>query len=178
MERLVRKLWCPWCGKRHADEGEFATREHHTHLCVEDVHGAGCGMRWRLEAYVFGSPSDAPPGVELDRQAEDETSANWRYAGVLVDVYNEQVFGKELVGGWDSVAISAAFTAGVRALKRDHKLVEANKELEHYRERLAQQSKSSEEYHVLVGKLETLQSEIRSVLSKIAIQSVPPEPRA
>lgn len=34
-------LWCPQCGKRHVDEGEFATKEHHTHACQY------CGMCWR-----------------------------------------------------------------------------------------------------------------------------------
>lgn len=34
-------LWCPACGERHIDEGEFATRFHHTHACQE------CGMVWR-----------------------------------------------------------------------------------------------------------------------------------
>lgn len=34
-------LWCPECGTRHIDEGEFATKPHHTHACQ------GCGMVWR-----------------------------------------------------------------------------------------------------------------------------------
>lgn len=34
-------LWCPECGERHIDKGEFATRLHHTHSCQ------GCGMTWR-----------------------------------------------------------------------------------------------------------------------------------
>jgi rubredoxin len=34
-------LWCPACGWRHIDEGEFATKAHHTHACQ------GCGMVWR-----------------------------------------------------------------------------------------------------------------------------------
>lgn len=34
-------LWCPSCGERHYDEGEFATKEHHTHACQH------CGMVWR-----------------------------------------------------------------------------------------------------------------------------------
>lgn len=34
-------LNCPQCGKRHVDEGEFATKEHHTHVCQH------CGMVWR-----------------------------------------------------------------------------------------------------------------------------------
>lgn len=32
---------CPMCRKRHIDEGEFATRPHHTHACQ------GCGHVWR-----------------------------------------------------------------------------------------------------------------------------------
>ena len=34
-------LWCPECGQRHIDQGEFATKAHHTHACQ------GCGMVWR-----------------------------------------------------------------------------------------------------------------------------------
>ena len=34
-------LWCPECGERHLDEGEFETRIHHTHACQT------CGMVWR-----------------------------------------------------------------------------------------------------------------------------------
>jgi uncharacterized Zn finger protein len=41
-------LWCPECGKRHLDEGEFATKRHHTHACQH------CGHVWRpaVEATV------------------------------------------------------------------------------------------------------------------------------
>jgi hypothetical protein len=73
--RFVRDMWCPWCGKRHADEGEFATREHHTHLCVDDVHGPGCGGLWRLDSYVFGSPSPAPH--VSDELARDSKPPTW-----------------------------------------------------------------------------------------------------
>lgn len=34
-------LWCPSCGERHIDVGEFATKPHHTHACQ------ACGMVWR-----------------------------------------------------------------------------------------------------------------------------------
>ena len=34
-------LWCPDCGARHIDVGEFATKLHHTHACQS------CGMVWR-----------------------------------------------------------------------------------------------------------------------------------
>lgn len=34
-------LHCPECGERHIDEGEFATRPHHTHACQR------CGLCWR-----------------------------------------------------------------------------------------------------------------------------------
>jgi hypothetical protein len=34
-------LTCPACGGRHLDEGEFATKVHHTHACQH------CGMVWR-----------------------------------------------------------------------------------------------------------------------------------
>lgn len=34
-------LFCPLCTLRHVDEGEFATKPHHTHACQ------GCGFVWR-----------------------------------------------------------------------------------------------------------------------------------
>ncbi len=64
---IVRPLWCPWCGKRHVDLGEFATREHHTHLCVDDPFGLGCGGLWRLEVYVFGGDDTVSAEETSDR---------------------------------------------------------------------------------------------------------------
>lgn len=37
-------LWCPDCGARHVDEGEWSKRVHHTHACQD------CGMAWRPAA--------------------------------------------------------------------------------------------------------------------------------
>lgn len=34
-------IWCPTCGARHLDVGEFATKPHHTHACQT------CGVVWR-----------------------------------------------------------------------------------------------------------------------------------
>lgn len=34
-------LWCPECGERHVDVGEFANKVHHTHACQT------CGHVWR-----------------------------------------------------------------------------------------------------------------------------------
>lgn len=35
------RLQCPECGTLHIDEGEFATKPHHTHACQH------CGNVWR-----------------------------------------------------------------------------------------------------------------------------------
>lgn len=35
------RLECPACGELHIDEGEFATKPHHTHACQH------CGSVWR-----------------------------------------------------------------------------------------------------------------------------------
>jgi predicted RNA-binding Zn-ribbon protein involved in translation (DUF1610 family) len=40
-EPVPMLLWCPECGDRHIDVGEFATRKHTTHACQN------CGMVWR-----------------------------------------------------------------------------------------------------------------------------------
>lgn len=34
-------LWCPECGVRHIDVGDFAIKLHHTHACQH------CGHCWR-----------------------------------------------------------------------------------------------------------------------------------
>lgn len=41
IEPVPMLLWCPSCGERHIDQGEFATKFHHTHACQQ------CGMVWR-----------------------------------------------------------------------------------------------------------------------------------
>lgn len=38
---IPMRLHCPACGELHLDEGEFATKPHHTHACQ------GCGAVWR-----------------------------------------------------------------------------------------------------------------------------------
>jgi len=38
---IPMRLVCPTCGALHVDEGEFATKPHHTHSCQT------CGMTWR-----------------------------------------------------------------------------------------------------------------------------------
>jgi hypothetical protein len=45
-------LFCPSCGKQHVDEGEWATRPHRRHLCLDDARGAGCGARWEVVVIV------------------------------------------------------------------------------------------------------------------------------
>ena len=41
-------MYCPFCGALHVDEGEWATRPHHKHLCQH------CGKLWRVEPYCYG----------------------------------------------------------------------------------------------------------------------------
>jgi predicted RNA-binding Zn-ribbon protein involved in translation (DUF1610 family) len=38
---IPMRLRCPSCGEIHIDEGEFATKPHHTHACQH------CGEVWR-----------------------------------------------------------------------------------------------------------------------------------
>ena len=40
-EPVPIRLECPACGELHIDEGEFATKPHHTHACQS------CGAVWR-----------------------------------------------------------------------------------------------------------------------------------
>jgi uncharacterized Zn finger protein len=38
---IAMRIPCPSCGELHIDDGEFATKAHHTHACQ------ACGMVWR-----------------------------------------------------------------------------------------------------------------------------------
>jgi len=58
-------LTCPFCGTRHIDEGEFATKVHHTHSCQS------CGLTWRPAiaptvgvAFLPGSKNETPEASE------------------------------------------------------------------------------------------------------------------
>jgi len=62
---LYGLLFCPSCHKQHIDEGEFATREHRTHRCVDDAAGTGCFFEWRVEPTTFGVLSVEPPGKRV-----------------------------------------------------------------------------------------------------------------
>lgn len=42
-ESIPMLLFCPMCNTRHIDEGDFATKPHHTHAC----QNMKCGMVWR-----------------------------------------------------------------------------------------------------------------------------------
>lgn len=55
-------LWCPQCHQRHIDEGEFATKPHHTHACQH------CGMVWR-PALVATRGVDFLPGFKNGAKA-------------------------------------------------------------------------------------------------------------
>lgn len=41
LEPIPMRITCPDCGELHIDEGEFATKVHHTHSCQR------CGLTWR-----------------------------------------------------------------------------------------------------------------------------------
>ena len=47
-------LHCPNCGKQHLDIGEFATRVHRKHKCVDSTEGpdTGCGHEWEPFTYA------------------------------------------------------------------------------------------------------------------------------
>lgn len=62
-----RALFCPKCEVQHVDEGEWATRPHHTHLCLS------CKHEWRLPDYVRGTafnPYEVFGGAETARAWE------------------------------------------------------------------------------------------------------------
>jgi len=75
---IPMRLCCEACGELHIDEGEFATKPHHTHSCQS------CGLTWRpaIECTVgvqflpgfrnaSAAPSGAPTSEGLGSQRND-----------------------------------------------------------------------------------------------------------
>lgn len=60
-------LWCPECRGRHIDEGEFATKVHHTHACQH------CGHVWR-PAIVPTVGVQFLPGFKNEKPSEFEST--------------------------------------------------------------------------------------------------------
>jgi rubredoxin len=80
-EPIPMLLWCPECGDRHIDMGEFATKVHHTHACQS------CGMVWR-PAVVPTVGVTWLPGFKNDTKAamksEPEYQAQLKWARDVV----------------------------------------------------------------------------------------------
>lgn len=70
MEPIPMLLWCPSCGMRHIDEGEWATRPHALHAC--QVSEGGCGATWR-HSVVPTVGVQSLPGFENVRTAGKAT---------------------------------------------------------------------------------------------------------
>jgi hypothetical protein len=62
-------LFCPMCHEKHIDEGEFASKRHHTHACQGILpNGRWCGNVWR-PAIVATVGVEALPGFINDSPA-------------------------------------------------------------------------------------------------------------
>ena len=64
-EPIPMRIPCPRCAELHIDDGEFATKAHHTHACQH------CGEVWRPAIvatvgvrFLPGFKNAAPPPVE------------------------------------------------------------------------------------------------------------------
>lgn len=79
---LAEHLFCPSCGVRHVDTGEWSYRAHKTHRCVDYTHYfkgnpdphhvKGCGHEWRpFEHHTIGIPS------EQSLTAREDGSSPW-----------------------------------------------------------------------------------------------------
>lgn len=62
-QAIPMRIVCPNCGTLHIDEGEFATKLHHTHSCQI------CGLTWR-PAVVYTVGVRFLPGFKNDDEAK------------------------------------------------------------------------------------------------------------
>lgn len=72
MEPVSILLYCPECHERHVDEGQWATKPHHTHACQY------CGFVWRPAVvdtvgvrYLPGFRELTPVECEAYRQVDE-----------------------------------------------------------------------------------------------------------
>ena len=78
-------LTCPMCGERHIDEGEFATRVHHTHSCQR------CGLTWRpareptVGVQFLPGFKNQPEAAKLEKVDELRARILERRGGVPLD---------------------------------------------------------------------------------------------
>lgn len=80
---IPMRLCCEGCGKLRIDEGEFATKPHHTHSCQH------CGLTWRPSVvhtvgvqFLPGFKNDSGP-TALTAEERKERGALGAYAGQL-----------------------------------------------------------------------------------------------
>lgn len=68
-EPIPMRIPCPRCSELHIDEGEFATKPHHTHACQH------CGEVWRpavvhtVGVRFLPGFKNEPPTTSKDREA-------------------------------------------------------------------------------------------------------------
>lgn len=54
-------LYCPTCLLQHVDEGEWETRLHRRHMCVNNRLGEGCGRIWKPSNLHTVGVEELPP---------------------------------------------------------------------------------------------------------------------
>jgi predicted RNA-binding Zn-ribbon protein involved in translation (DUF1610 family) len=64
-EPIPMRITCPDCSELHIDEGEFASKPHHTHSCQK------CGLTWR-PAVVHTVGVRFLPGFKNEKPATPE----------------------------------------------------------------------------------------------------------
>lgn len=72
-------IHCPMCSGRHIDEGEFATKPHHTHACQH------CGHTWRPAIvatvgvqFLPGFKNEEPVPTESELKAMMQDQRYWK----------------------------------------------------------------------------------------------------
>ncbi len=95
IEPIPMRLTCLECGELHIDEGEFATKPHHTHSCQK------CGLTWR-PAVVYTVGVRFLPGF---KNKEESVSKPKYKVGDVVTIDT----------GWDRQVLHKITISDVRA---------------------------------------------------------------
>ena len=73
-EPIPMLLWCPSCGARHVDAGEFATKPHHTQSAMTAKN-----RRRKVESVCFVVTGEFVTSHARDLVLSDQPSSAWRF---------------------------------------------------------------------------------------------------
>ena len=120
MLTLPLLMHCPVCRKQHVDEGIWETKPHHTHRCVDDACGKGCGHEWEVSGYVRGVLVPPKRVIGLTGGiASGKSTVGKLFTGFGVTVIDADLLAREVVAPGTEGLRKVAAHFGAKVLAED-----------------------------------------------------------